>query len=129
MSNKVIDTTNSSYEEWESLFFSKKYDHIFPNMCFPNEAIKEEYLRVIKTKSDLEIREILRKFLIKSTILGSDHQVLKYLLKLNNDELKTKIEKVEYFNRIVHLSKSVWEGLTWILDLLPNFPKLIQVLN
>lgn len=104
-------------------FFSKTYDQIFPKMCFPNELVKEYYLSTIRDRSDLEIRAILRRFLIKTTVLGCDHRVHDYLLKLDNKKLKSNIEEVEYFYRIFFSPKQVWEGMTWVLDLLPHFPK------
>lgn len=121
---KIIDVRNVDYEEWERLFFSEKhYDSIFPNMCFPSEQISDRYLNDIKNKSDLEVRNLLRKFLLKTVTLGSDHRVREYLIGLDNTELKSKLESVEYFRRLFFSASEVWEGLTWILDLLPSFPK------
>src|SRR6185503_4660818 len=123
MNDKIIDARNFNYEEWEKAFFSKTYLQIFPQMCFPNELVKEYYLSNIRHKSDLEVREILRRFLIKTTSLGCDHNVHGYLLKLDNEKLKASVDEVEYFHRIFFSPNHTWEGLTWILDLLPHFPK------
>src|SRR5579871_5194314 len=56
--------------EWLAAIREKK--NIFPNFCFPSDAHRKEYATTISQKSDREVRDLIRQFLIPTCNLGSD---------------------------------------------------------
>lgn len=72
----------------------------------------------------------MRVFLITSGSLGIDDSRFDWLVAAKRDdpELYTSLMETEYYRRL-HLYYTgqsevpPWEGITWILDLLPHFPK------
>ena len=80
--------------------------------------------------SEKETRELLRILLPKPTRIGHDSDILKYLLASSPEEIDEKIEQSEYLRRIFNMDRYPWQGLSWILDLLPDHPKdAIKILS
>lgn len=107
---------------------SKDYNRLYPNNCFPTEKMMNEFLSTIDQRTDNEIRSILRKFLIHNNTYGSDELYAKKLISKKGDTpyFASNDIKTEYNRRVLTKfltnTGEVWEGLTWVLDLLPNFP-------
>jgi restriction system protein len=120
---KYIDARSYSFEDWYKLMCSDKKDIVFPGNCLPNDKAVAECLQSLNLKSDNEVKDILRLLLPKTNRLGMDNEGLHRVLALGNDEIERKIGESEYWRRNFFLQKDVWEGLTWLLDLLPNYPK------
>jgi restriction system protein len=128
--DNIIDAKSLSFEEWYRNIIDGKGNEIFPSNCFPNNEICDEYLKRINEFSEIEIKSVLRQFLVNTCNYGSDSFYAKVLL-----DTKSKIEIIELINKYEHirrlLSKNpTWEGITWILDLLPDSPNdAIKVLD
>ena len=96
------------------------------NYQFPTDAHREEYLRTIGTRPDAEIRFLLHKFLIRSGTLGHDRLTVQFLA--HAARRGEKFPKTEFTRRLfgAALTKGriqPWEGITWVLDLLPESPR------
>lgn len=128
---KVINISKYSFKDWFSIFFSDTKRYLYPHMCFPNEEVRNEYLQNIKFFSDTQVKDLLRKFIIKTGRIEADNRNFLYLCKLPAKEFDDLLEKSEYYKRNLKIGAgNVWEGLTWVLELLPDHPKMaIQALT
>ncbi len=126
----MIEAGKLSLTEFLDTLFSKKVNELFPNNHFPTEQMMNEFLSTIKLRNDKEIKNILRKFLVHNCSFGIDEVYAKLMvdnLKASKKSFdKSEYGDSEYFRRIlrklVTKTSDVWEGLTWVLDLLPHFP-------
>lgn len=126
----VIDGTTISLEEWLKIIFSRNPFKVYPNNCFPTDEMKEEYLFKIQERSEEEVENLIRKFLVHSGYYGMDKYHIKNLLTYyKGNDLVEKIKSNEYWRRIFS-KKPPWEGITWILDLIPFHPNdAIECIN
>lgn len=117
-------------EEWLKLIFGSKSDSLFIDYEFPTDNHREEYLATISNRTDEEVKRLLLKFLVHTGTLETDrftYQSLRELKESSPDSLN-EIMKSQFLRRLVLFAnkKSIvppWEGITWILDLLPDSPK------
>ncbi|MBN2881808.1 restriction endonuclease [Candidatus Woesearchaeota archaeon] len=125
---ETIFAKELSLEEFLEKLISKDYGRLFPNNCFPTEEMMNEYLDNVSKRTDNEILSILRKFLIHNCTFGLDEfRAENYITKKDGKTyIASTTSNTEYNRRF--LTKfltnqgEVWEGLTWVIDLLPNFP-------
>jgi restriction system protein len=101
------------------------------SFSFPNDRLKNEYLATIERRTHAEVLRLLLRFLIPSGSLGSDQLTFRWLVH----SIKTKQlhrfsqfyrRLVTYVTSIVEKTEDVpppWEGITWVLDLLPENPR------
>jgi len=127
---KYVDVTKVPLDEWLALLDSpEKEDLLFIDYMFPTDNIRDEYLATIHNYSDDEVINLLRRFLISSGSLGKDKSSFDYLMHCmkHDKEHFNKLMKLEYYRRLLkgYFNKNavVWEGNTWIIDLLPDHPK------
>lgn len=129
LDKKVIDVTKYSLDDWLQLIFGKADEGVlFIDYMFPTDKHREKYLKTIQSRNDDEVKALVRKFLIPSGSLGKDEFSLEYLSHcLKNDkETAKKLLGFEYYRRLLKSMSGKtqpWEGLTWILDLLPHDPR------
>lgn len=129
MNNKdIIFAKDLTLSDFLEKLTSKDYNRLYPNNCFPSEKMMNEYINTVEQRSENEIRSILRKFLIHSCTYGSDEFYAKNLIakKINSTYSATNIVNTEYDRRVLTKffanTGEAWEGLTWVLDLLPHYP-------
>lgn len=91
---------------------------------FPTDRHFREYLATIKMRSEHQIKLLLRNFLPMGGSLGIDPSRLEYVL--NRKNFSELYENYEYVRRLVEgmagNRRHGWEGLSWVIDLLPRFP-------
>jgi restriction system protein len=133
---EFIDSRKLKLSEFLDKLLSKDYSRLYPNNHFPTEEMMNEYLAAVSDRTDDQIRSLLRRFLIHNCTFGLDDFNADVLIRKIKD--KTYIAssgiKTEYNRRLLQhtLTKKgeVWEGLTWVLDLLPHFPnEAIQAID
>ena len=102
---------------------------------FPTEDIRAAYLAVAAGRPEDEIRIILRNFLGSSRSIDVHDQLQLQFLKdratatASEEELASWSPRFTEYERRVVLRASgksllpTWEGITWILDLLPHSPQ------
>jgi restriction system protein len=127
--NDVIDGNSLTLNEFLDILINGNYLKLYPNNCFPSNKMLEEFLKIVKNMPDKDIKKIIFRFLIKEGTYGLDGLHKEYIMK-NKENYKNSYEIYPiYTNRLVFLGKP-WEGLTWLLDLLPDYPKdVINVLD
>jgi restriction system protein len=124
-----------SLEEWLGLIDDEQSDELVPDFCFPNERLRDEYLASVPTRSEDEVRDLLRRhFLVHTGEFGADEVRAKVLKSwfTNDDPVEWhEAMKIEYWRRLAGLEgEPAWQGLTWVLDLLPRWPlKAIEAIE
>jgi len=117
----IVDGTKLSLMEWLDAIANPKVE-VFPNFAFPNDKLRDEYLATISPRSDKEVVELLRRFLIHSITTIRDADDLRYV---DGHHLL----EVEQFYRMLR-GEPAWEGLTWVIDLVRRSPlRAIEVLD
>lgn len=127
----LVDSQHLSLNDWLYLREGNLDDIDFVHHMFPNEEIAKQYLSNIEQYSQDDIDTLLGDFLMQSTSLNIDEDRMKFLKHhMENrgsiDELSCK----EYYNRLFRWTifgergSPPWEGVTWVLDLLPQKPKI-----
>jgi restriction system protein len=104
---------------------SDKRERLFPNNSFPTNEMKDEYLKSISKYSDKEIKDILRCLLVPTGNFGSDLHNFSFNKSLKKSKTENPIFVKEYYKKLRESfakNSPVWEGLSWTLDLLPDFP-------
>jgi restriction system protein len=117
-----VDVESQSLDEWLSNLAlpEKKRTPLFAGFRFPTNRHREEYIASIKDRTDNEIRFLLRHFLLEGGSLGIDQgRHMDYISRANFREL---LESSEYVRRLINRKLQTWEGMTWIIDLLPHHP-------
>jgi restriction system protein len=128
--SEVIDTKILALEEWLDLLFNPPSEGIVWSWSFQTDERRNRYLETIDQRSEEDIYRLLHKFLIPSGSLGCDEMYFDSLMwdRENDPERYERRMRLMYHRRLFLYStgrKDVlpWEGNTWILDLLPHFPK------
>ncbi len=122
----IIWGKDLSLDEWLMQLF-KDDSKVFPNNCFPGQIKQDEYIATIHKRSEKEVKDLLRKFLVHmGYYYGTDRFHLEYYQSIKNSKNEEEqrvysiVSATEYYKRLIE--DMPWEGLTWIIDLLPNNP-------
>jgi restriction system protein len=119
-----------SLSGWLQLLDKPPKGAVFIDYKFLSEQHKTEYLSQIQQKSDADVISLIRRFLIPSTCLEIDKTILKTFLAMGEQdpEMHQKMAQREFIRRLLRSfgtgNPPSWEGITWVLDLLPHFPRL-----
>lgn len=116
-----FDVENLSLNEWLSMVFTPegKRKYSFTDYQFATDAHASEYLASACTRAESEVKYLIRSFLIPPGVQGHDHHIFKHWL--NSGNFSKVIDESEYARRLYR--NEGWEGMTWILDLLPDSPR------
>ena len=107
-------------------------------IAFPTDAVSDEYLRDISDRPESEVRRVLASMLGRSRSLPEWDALQVGLLKATHsvgtppsgavdDTLGSRPMFSDYHRRAIlaaagESSEPTWPGLTWVLDLLPEYP-------
>jgi len=93
---------------------------------FPTDKHRSEYLKNIGERTDDDVRFLLRNLLIGSGSLGSDYFTAHHLvhrIKSQEPFRKTEFTRRLFGAALTRGRVQPWEGVTWVLDLLPESPR------
>lgn len=128
--NKVIETENLSLEDWLKLIHNPPEDTLFAYWEFPSEQHFQDYICSIGEREESEVTLLLRKFLVPTGTFGQDKSILRFITgKSQSDpERFEQLLNSEFNKRLMAFGTGKskippWEGITWVLDLLPHFPR------
>ncbi len=99
-----------------------------PQCHFPTKEMLDKFLETINERSEFEVKEILSALMLKNGSFGQDefyYKFYKQIEEAGQPESFQDLRQTEYYKRLMRYEKdkyNVWEGLTWVLDLLPHFP-------
>lgn len=134
---KHNSTTDLSLQEFLEIIKLPTADKFYyPTARFPTDKHLDDFLSIIQNFTEKEFRNILRHFIPQEGTYGKDIMMRSTLMQMeftkpNNKTLEEQaqtsdhhIKDTEYFRRLTLMTnrKNVWEGITWVLDLLPHFP-------
>lgn len=103
-------------------------------VAFPSEEIRDQYLSSIEDRHDEEFRSILRTFLGGSRTVEPSDSLHLSGLRARHEIARSQAARAsdlptlsEYDRRVIAYfagasATPTWEGLTWVVDLLPHFP-------
>jgi restriction system protein len=117
----VYEGRKMPLDSWLALVLGGKRDKVYPSNAFPSAEMRERYLRGIGSRSEEEVLSLLRAFLVGSSTYGHDD----FNLGLLRKGLRPPRPR-EYTRRLLQAAQTgdpVWEGIWWVLDLLPHAPK------
>lgn len=125
----LIDVGELSLARWLELLADPPNESTFVDYKFQTADHLQEYAETISERSEDDVYKLLLKFLIPSTSMGCDERHFHSLRTVKRDvpELYEAMIARQYYRRLVlykgNRSKvPPWEGITWVLDLLPHFP-------
>lgn len=121
-----IDAQKLSLEDWPAYLRlpERRQPEGFEGYRFPTKQHRESFIAGIRARPDSDIRLLLRNFLLEGGSLGIDEGRIDDFTRniSTKEELDKLYEENEYFRRLMHQKRHTWEGITWIIDLIPNFP-------
>lgn len=136
----IIKARRLSLEAWlERILIGTTENDPILDIAFPSDEHREEYIKTIEKRSEEDVRRLIYEFLIKSGTLGPIDEIrfggLIELGQRDPDAFKRSLH-TQYHQRLIryygYKNNNIlpWEGNTWILDLLPHYPRqAIQALN
>lgn len=135
--DELIEVDDMPLDRWLELLFDPPEETLFVDYKFPTMAHLQEYVETVGARSEEEVQRLLLKLLIPSTSMGCDDYHLDALraAKRGHPELYEVMISRQYYRRLVHYKRGhrrepPWEGITWVLDLLPHFPgQALEALN
>ena len=100
---------------------------------FPSDQALDEFVSTISVRSQSEVDPVLRHLLIPSCALGADHMKLDIYLTFRQQgdpesiQMAAEMMRSTHFQRIYayyggKTSELPWEGIRWVLQLLPDKP-------
>jgi len=126
-------------EQWIELINGS--EKVYPSTRIPYDAWLDEYLLNINDKSDIEVKNLLR-LLLQPFTTRLDVMLYDGIVEIINDEIRwnalSEKDKAMYTNMFTNIEKNrrlesgfeAWDGLSWVLQLLPFYPfKAIRALN
>ena len=124
---KFVDAKNLTLNEWLELVMIPKSKRpcIVEDTYFSTDQHLVEYLDSIHDRCENEIKILLDNMLIPCGHLGKDKGTRNWLFSLSIEEIEAKKQQHSYFKRLLDFSdtSTPWQGINWIIDLLPNFPQ------
>jgi len=127
---KYIDARQMPLDEWLALLFDVPDGAVFTSWAFPTDKHREEYIAGIGRRSEDDVCKLLEMFLIPSGTLGCDRRYMADLdvVEKEDPDMYQRMIRRQYYRRLfryeIGFSKiPPWEGITWVLDLLPHYPR------
>lgn len=130
-----LDVTNMALEEWLALVDDPPDDTLFVQNMFPTDGHRSEFLTSLHKHSESQIKMLLRNFLIQTGSYKTDTADAAWLATTPRSGGMGESPLTEHDQRLLrhHFSGGhypVWEGIRWVLDLLPSSPrKALDVLD
>jgi restriction system protein len=120
----IVDAETLSLESWLSKIFVERHLRTYriEDSYFPREAHRDQFLDSIRTRPELEVRNLLRLFLMQSGTYGTDRFIRGTLKNEPPERLLELVDTNEFVRRMMEPPFIPWEGITWVLDLLPRSP-------
>ncbi|HKT26798.1 restriction endonuclease [Dyella sp.] len=124
----VRDARSFTLQQWIALVITPEHERKFQfqDYEFPTDEHRDEFLEIIHAYPEKVVKSILRSFLVSGGSLGADESLRRGLKSLPTEKLESLIERKEFVRRLMDLPYRPWDGITWVLDLLPNYPAKVM---
>lgn len=133
LNEKFYSKNFNTLNEWLEIVL-KGEEFIYPFSRIPYDEWVDEYIEDISNKSVREVKDLIRALLIpiNRPIDTSNYEIYVEMSKSGIDEYIDRAKDVlenEVYKRIER-GQDAWEGITWVLELLPSSPyKAIKALE
>ncbi|MEL6431244.1 MAG: restriction endonuclease [Planctomycetota bacterium] len=121
----IVDVGDTTLDEWFALLKEPPDERIFIRNMFPTDRHRGDWMRVAHTWSDRDVKTLLRSFLVSTGSNLIDECMAESVMnRIRNGADFESLD--EHDRRLVRFSVTrspVWEGIGWILDLLPRSPR------
>ena len=119
---RIIDGRDLALDDWLTVVGDPPDNAVVPAYQFPTDKHRDDFIATVGARLDAQIRELLLRFLIPTCSLGSDESLLAYL-RTKDLTWRTEFERRLVLHGIGAKDVFPWEGVTWVLDLLPDHPR------
>ena len=125
---KILEVNETSLDEWLELLRNPPAGKVFVRNKFPTEAHKNEWFQTAHLRFESEVKLLLRHFLVSTGSNLQDGLNARFLISTLRNEASVE-ELQEHDRRLLLYVGSrgkypVWEGLGWVIDLLPQHPRM-----
>lgn len=125
---EILEVNETSLDEWFELLRKPPTGKIFVRNMFPTDAHKNEWLQTAHLRPESDVRLLLRHFLVSTGTNLMDGLHAQFLISRLRDQTSVA-ELAEHDRRLLLYVRSegkypVWEGLGWVIDLLPQHPRM-----
>jgi restriction system protein len=100
----------------------KRRTELIQDFCFPTEALRNEYLASISSRSREDVTDLLRLFLFDAGAFAADDRHRETWTR-GPEEMKALSVNTEYHRRVFTPGLAAQPGTRWVLDLLPHWPR------
>lgn len=115
----------NTFEEWFDLVL-KNNEEVYPSLRIPYGEWVVDYIENIDSKSISEVKDLLRCLLqpITRGLDVSDYNQYQLLCESEDETLNIMAEEMSHNERYKRIANGhdAWDGLTWVLELLPISP-------
>ncbi|WP_340392474.1 restriction endonuclease [Paenibacillus sp. FSL E2-0190] len=125
-----IATSELEFSEWRNYILSDSFQLLDNSRCFPSDDFADIFIERADDFNEIQVKTLLRRFLVRSGESVRDTSKLPfYQSAITNKSTKRGLDS-EYVRRLTSDDDFAWEGLSWVIDLLPDNPKMaINVIN
>ncbi|WP_341280222.1 restriction endonuclease [Paenibacillus sp. FSL H8-0537] len=121
MRRYFVDASTLQFDEWLRIILSNEFDQLINGKSFPSDQVMDQFISVIHSLTEEQIKTVLRRFLVRTGESERDANKLNGY-QATNGEFYGDLVGTEYLRRLTSSDNYAWEGITWILDLLPYYP-------
>ncbi len=129
---ETLDVRHMPLDEWLEIVCYSPNERGILNVAFPSDEHPQAYVSTVAQRSDDDVLRLLYNFLVKSGTFGFLDQVKWQVFKAagtHDPEMFRRMARTQFYRRLAQQAAGQdkvqpWEGVTWILDLLPHFPRL-----
>jgi restriction system protein len=120
----LVNAKDLTLSEWLKHALTEEHDRTIriADYQFPTDKHRDDYLAQVHLHTEPEVRALLRRFLMASGTLGKDDYTRRYINSLPHEERHELVNSCDFARRLVEPPFLPWEGITWVLDLLPHYP-------
>jgi restriction system protein len=125
---EILEVKETSLDEWLELLRKPPVGKIFVRNMFPTEAHRNEWLQTAHLRPESEVKLLLRHFLVSTGSNLMDGHDARFLVSRLRDGASAD-GLAEHDRRLLLYAHRggkypVWEGLGWVIDLLPQHPRM-----
>jgi restriction system protein len=132
-STNLADWLSKVFAEGDA--FDSGNESILPACYFPTEEIREEYISIIDSRPEDEVRKLIRRMLVSPGAFADDQAAFNLYLKMLRNRDESTLERDAEFWQSEHMQNVIaWymgssrepssPGTRWILRLLPDRPRM-----
>lgn len=125
---EILEVQHIPLDEWLELLRTPPKGKLFVRNMFPSDAHRDSWLKTAHSRPDNDVKMLLRHFLVSTGSNPKDELDAAYLLHEIQEGRSSKGLTERDRRLILHLRSEktfpVWEGLGWVIDLLPQYPRM-----